>query len=133
MYVLTDAREYSIVQVPYLESDRLPSVGFLAYALKLFCEESPVILSSLPWKTSNDFSINLIHLYELDEISFKPGNCCKLLESSTFALNSQRALARAACRSPEVVAGCIKLNLGQFSVQLYPSSVLWKTSLRYTD
>ena len=46
MLVLTDAREYSIVQVPYLESERLHSFGLPAYVLKLFCEESPVILSS---------------------------------------------------------------------------------------
>ena len=46
MYALTDAREYSIVQVPYLESDHLHSVGLPAYVLELFLEESPVILSS---------------------------------------------------------------------------------------
>ena len=45
MKALTDAREYSIAQVPYLESDRLHSVGLPAYVLKLFCDESPVILS----------------------------------------------------------------------------------------
>ena len=47
MQGLTDARGSSIVQVPYLESDRLHSVGLLVYALKLFCEESPVISSSI--------------------------------------------------------------------------------------
>ena len=31
MLVLTDVHEYSIVQVPYLKSDRLHSVGQLAY------------------------------------------------------------------------------------------------------
>ena len=31
MWVLTDAREYSIVQIPYLESDRLHSIKLLVY------------------------------------------------------------------------------------------------------
>ena len=47
MQVLTDAREYSIVQVPYLESDRLQSVALISYILKLFSQELSVVLSSL--------------------------------------------------------------------------------------
>ena len=59
MWVLTDAREYSIVQVPYLESDRLHSTGLLVYVLKRFCEELPVILSSFRLKTSKIISTGL--------------------------------------------------------------------------
>ena len=110
----TDAREYSIVQVSYLESDPLLSVGLPANVLKLFSEESPVILSSFHYETSNNLSCKLNHLHELDDISYKPGNCFELLQSSTFALISQRALARATCRSPDVVTGGIKVKFFQF-------------------
>ena len=46
--------------------------------------------------TANNFSCKLNHLSdELGEISYKPGNCFELLQSSTIALISQRVLARA--------------------------------------